>query len=447
MARWGYPWPDYVPVAKRRQNAARAVTSLTKKGYVPSPVVLEGRAIATSFWGKAWCEHLERFSDFDNRLPRGRSYLRSGSVVDLRVSPGRVDARVRGTSLYEVEIEVERLGAGPWREIVRACAGKVDSLVELLQGRFDRAVMQVVGRAEGGLFPPASQISMSCSCPDWATMCKHVAAVLYGVGARLDRRPELLFTLREVDPTELVAGAPEALASARGGASPRLDAGALEAVFGIELDAGAPAGPAKAAAPAKASVPAKAAVPASPPAKVPTKASAKAKAPRTTTTSTKARRTATTSAKARRTATTSPKARRTATTSANAPRTATASAKVARGAGLSAPDAATLARTFANELSRAAAGVLLSLRRGEGAAAKAGRKPGRRPRGEVEKEASAMAIAALKAAAVATSKAPATSKAAATSSPKAKAASKAASPAKAKAASKAKRGARRPGRA
>jgi uncharacterized Zn finger protein len=247
MNRWDdNPWPKYVPVAERQRGARQAIATLAKKGAAPAPVVITGRAIATTFWGKGWCNHLERFSDYENRLPRGRSYVRSGAVVDLRVGPGRVDARVRGTSLYQASVVIAPLGKAAWREIVRACAGKVDSLVELLQGRFDQAVMQIVGRAAGGLFPEPAQLTMSCSCPDWASLCKHLAAVLYGVGARLDARPELLFTLRGVDPTDLVASAPSSLASsAKASTSRRLDADSLADVFGIELEGAAPPKPAQ----------------------------------------------------------------------------------------------------------------------------------------------------------------------------------------------------------
>ncbi|MCU0685306.1 MAG: SWIM zinc finger family protein, partial [Polyangiaceae bacterium] len=265
MNRWDNPWPKYVPVAERQRGAKQAIAKLAKKGPAPAPVVITGRAIATTFWGKGWCSHLERFSDYENRLPRGRSYVRSGAVIDLRVGPGRVDARVLGTSLYQASVVIAPLGKAAWREIVRACAGKVDSLVELLQGRFDRAVMQIVGRAAGGLFPEPSQLTLSCSCPDWADLCKHLAAVLYGVGARLDTHPELLFTLRGVDPTELVASAPSTLASsAKGSTSRHLDTDSLADVFGIELEGAAPPKPAqpapakKAAATAKASATAKA---------------------------------------------------------------------------------------------------------------------------------------------------------------------------------------------
>ena len=172
---------------------------LRKKGRPVSPVILEGRAIARTFWGQSWCRNLERYSDYSNRLPRGRSYVRNGSVVDLQVARGEVTARVAGSSLYTVRVKVTAVPRARWSALCRSCAGGIDSLVELLQGRLSKAVMERICAEKTGLFPAPAEIRFGCSCPDWAAMCKHVAAVLYGVGARLDTRPELLFELRGVD--------------------------------------------------------------------------------------------------------------------------------------------------------------------------------------------------------------------------------------------------------
>jgi uncharacterized Zn finger protein len=216
---------------------------LAKKGHPMSPVVIEGRTIARTFWGRAWCDNLERYSDFSNRLPRGRTYLRSGSVVDLQIAPGGVAAVVSGSELYSVEVEVAAVPRARWRSICADCAGAIDSLVELLQGRFSKRVMERICQQKTGLFPAPAEIEFSCSCPDWASMCKHVAAVLYGVGARLDERPELLFELRKVDEKDLIAEAAGGLpASKRRPAAGRvLVADDLSALFGLDL------GPAEAA--------------------------------------------------------------------------------------------------------------------------------------------------------------------------------------------------------
>lgn len=171
------------------------------------PIVIEGRTIANTFWGKAWCKNLESYSDYANRLPRGRSYVRNGSVIDLKVGEGEITALVNGSSIYKVKITITKVVTNKWNKIVNECAGKIDSLIELLQGKFSKAVMQIMTDTEKGLFPHPKEIKLSCSCPDWADMCKHIAAVLYGIGARLDDKPEELFILRKVDHDELIAKA------------------------------------------------------------------------------------------------------------------------------------------------------------------------------------------------------------------------------------------------
>ena len=181
------------PWHERRREAAKKLAKLKKKGQSVSPVTIEGRAIAKSFWGKSWCTNLERYSDYENRLPRGRTYVRNGSVVDLQIAKGKVSAVVSGSDLYTVTITIAPVPATRWKAICRDCAGTIDSLVELLQGRLSKGVMDRVCREGDGLFPAPKEIKLSCSCPDWADMCKHVAAVLYGVGARLDEKPALLF--------------------------------------------------------------------------------------------------------------------------------------------------------------------------------------------------------------------------------------------------------------
>ena len=228
-------WAPYVPVAQRRRQAERKAAALMKKGQVCRPVHIEGRAIARSFWGKAWCDNLEAYSDYANRLPRGRTYVRNGSVIDLRIDHGKVSALVSGSEVYRVEIGVQALEAAMWKAIVKESTGKVASLIEVLQGRLSKAVMEVVTRQGTGLFPLPRQLGFRCSCPDAASMCKHVAAVLYGVGARLDAEPELLFRLRQVEPHDLirqVGDLPAMAAPAEG----RLERTDLSALFGIDLD-------------------------------------------------------------------------------------------------------------------------------------------------------------------------------------------------------------------
>jgi len=171
-------WRPYVSVAERRRQAEREMAKLRKMGYPVSPVVIEGRTIVKTFWGKAWCDNLERYSDYASRLPRGRTYVRNGSVVDLQIVPGEVKALVSGSEIYKVVVKVAPVPKGRWRSICQDCAGAIDSLVELLQGRFSKGVMERICRQRSGLFPTPDKIELSCSCPDWASMCKHVAAVL-----------------------------------------------------------------------------------------------------------------------------------------------------------------------------------------------------------------------------------------------------------------------------
>jgi uncharacterized Zn finger protein len=217
---------------------AKKIAKLRKKGQTISPVIIQGRTIAKTFWGKAWCDNLERYSDFANRLPRGRTYVRNGSVIDLQIAPGKIEALVSGSDIYTVAISVAQVTKARWKVICRDCAGAINSLVELLQGRFSRGVMERICRQRTGLFPSPDEIKLSCSCPDWAEMCKHVAAVLYGIGARLDEQPELLFRLNQVDENDLIAKAGTSLPLAnKGPAAAKVLAGGedLSELFGLDI--------------------------------------------------------------------------------------------------------------------------------------------------------------------------------------------------------------------
>jgi len=237
MAYDGWGWKPYVPVAERRRKALREIEKRRKKGGNVSPVVVEGRVIAKTFWGKSWCENLERYSDYANRLPRGRTYARNGSVVDLQIEPGAIRALVSGSELYEVSLQVAPVAKTRWKSICEDCAGAIDSLVELLQGRFSKGVMERICRQNHGLFPSPAELKLSCSCPDWADMCKHVAAVLYGIGARFDHEPELLFLLRGVDKNELIVKAGKSIPIATQGAAGAKVLGGedLAEIFDIDL--------------------------------------------------------------------------------------------------------------------------------------------------------------------------------------------------------------------
>ncbi len=229
-------WSPYIPVGVRRARARREMHKLRKQGRDIQPIEIEGRTIARSFWGKRWCEHLESFSDYASRLPRGRTYVRNGSVCHLAIQPGRIDAIVSGSELYDVTIEVDKLKAAVWKSVRTRCSGQIGSMLELLQGRLSQQVMGVVTDRARGLFPTPGEIGFDCTCPDWATMCKHVASVLYGVGNRLDEHPEALFLLRGVDVAELIAT--EMVLPGDAPTDDALADDALAGIFGIDLDPG-----------------------------------------------------------------------------------------------------------------------------------------------------------------------------------------------------------------
>ncbi|MDR0780114.1 MAG: SWIM zinc finger family protein [Pseudomonadales bacterium] len=234
MSYWEYP--AYVPVAQRRANAQKHVAKLKKQGHSVAPIVIEGRKIAKSFWGKAWCDNLEHYADFANRLPRGRTYVQNGSVIDLQLTRGKVQALVSGSAIYTVEITMAVAPPARWKAICADCAGSIGSLVELLQGALSKHVMERVCRPADGLFPAPREIKMACSCPDGAHLCKHVAAALYGVGARLDHAPDLLFTLRGVDRSDLVCVSTDLPITAVAAGSERVLADAdMAALFGVDM--------------------------------------------------------------------------------------------------------------------------------------------------------------------------------------------------------------------
>ena len=241
-----FGWEPRKSVAGRRADAARTIKDAARRGKPMAPVTIVGRKIAQTFWGKAWCDNLERYRDFAHRLERGRSYVRSGSVIDLKLETGKIVATVSGSSLYTVAIEIDAVKRDAWQAIQKDCAGGIGSRLELLSGRLSEPVMARLCADRTGLFPAPSAIRFTCSCPDYAIMCKHVAAVMYGVGARLDHAPELLFTLRQVSADELLAAALTDLPIAPSRNRVLADDG-LAALFGIEL-ASSPTPPVRKAA-------------------------------------------------------------------------------------------------------------------------------------------------------------------------------------------------------
>jgi uncharacterized Zn finger protein len=211
MSYWGGYYPRYVSVAEKKAKAAKKLKQLKKKNPGIQPVVIEGGAIALSWWGKSWNQNLERYADYSNRIGRGRSYARHGAVLDLQIDSGKVEALVQGTRAkpYSVMVKIKAINEKIWQDIKTACGGKLDSLQELLAGKFPKALSEIFMEQGTGLFPSPKEIEFSCSCPDWAYMCKHVAATLYGIGARLDEDPSLFFKLRKARMNDLVTEAVE----------------------------------------------------------------------------------------------------------------------------------------------------------------------------------------------------------------------------------------------
>ncbi|MCR5283945.1 MAG: hypothetical protein K6E18_11280 [Lachnospiraceae bacterium] len=186
--------------AMLQRNAKAAVKKAKAKGKTMHPVTVLGRRIAHSWWGSAWCENLERYADYDNRLERGRRYLRTGAVIDLQIEKGKVLAKVQGrrATPYKVEIRISPVNEEKVQNIMEACGSRIDNLDRLLKGDFPKSLKEVF-LEKGGLFPTPVEISFQCTCPDWAMMCKHVAAVLYGIAVRFDEDPLLFFELRGID--------------------------------------------------------------------------------------------------------------------------------------------------------------------------------------------------------------------------------------------------------
>jgi uncharacterized Zn finger protein len=235
-------FPKYRSVAGNKEKALKNLEKLKKKRPDINPIIIEGRKLAKTWWGKAWNDNLESYSDYANRLPRGRSYARNRAILDLKILPERITALVQGTRSkpYEIEITIQPLSKKTWEEIIKACEGKLESLQELLEGSFPKTLADIFTAQDKGLFPTPEEISFYCSCPDYAVMCKHVAAALYGVGSRLDEDPMLFFTLRNVNIDELINKAitqrSETLLKKSDKKSSRVIEDDISSIFGIDIN-------------------------------------------------------------------------------------------------------------------------------------------------------------------------------------------------------------------
>ncbi len=244
MAYYDYDgWPRYVSVGEKRARAQRKLEQLRKKNPNIRPIVIEGRGLASTWWGKAWNKNLERYADYTNRVGRGRSYVRHGAVLDLQIEPGKVTSLVQGSrgSPYKVEINIKSISKAVWKQIQSASASELASLQQLLEGRFPKALGEIFTAKGQGLFPSPNEIGFTCSCPDWASMCKHVAATLYGIGTRLDEDPGLFFILRKAGVDDLISQtvrdrSRKLLKQARRKTSRVIEDTNLEDIFGIDLE-------------------------------------------------------------------------------------------------------------------------------------------------------------------------------------------------------------------
>jgi uncharacterized Zn finger protein len=236
-------YPPYVPVAERRAKAEKKLQQLRQKQPNINPVIIAGNALATTWWGKSWNSNLERYADYSNRIGRGRTYVRHRAVLDLQLQPGNITALVQGSEAqpYRVAITIDTLSANNWSTIRTVCAGCFDSLSELLAGTFPQTLKDLFFAKGAGLFPSPRDIHFDCSCPDWASMCKHVAAALYGVGARFDEDPSLFFTLRGIALDDMITQTVADTTQTLLRKAERQRANVLEDVdlgdvFGIQLD-------------------------------------------------------------------------------------------------------------------------------------------------------------------------------------------------------------------
>ncbi|KAF0133293.1 MAG: Uncharacterized protein FD145_1373 [Candidatus Saganbacteria bacterium] len=243
MGYWDWGFPRYVSSAEKKDKATKSLKRLMKKNPNIKPVILDSQTLAKTWWGKAWNKNLERYADYSNRIGRGRGYARHGAVLDLQINKGKITALVQGTRRdpYVVAINIKSVKAKVWQKIKADCAGKLDSLQDLLLGRFSQRLMDIFMKEGEGLFPTPSEIKFACDCPDWATMCKHVAAALYGVGARLDQSPDLFFRLRGIEVKELITetvrdSAGKLLAKAKVRSSRIIKTKDITKVFNIELE-------------------------------------------------------------------------------------------------------------------------------------------------------------------------------------------------------------------
>ena len=205
-------YPSYTqPSAEElRRKAETSVMKAGKCGQKYEPVCVAGTKICQRWWGIAWCRNLEQYADYTSRIGRGKRYVRAGAVLDLKIEASHILAKVQGSRQrpYQVEIRINPLTEKAVKKIQQQCVSKIKSLEELVAGEFPEELQHIFIGTDG-LFPKPSDITFDCSCPDWACMCKHVAAVMYAVGVRLDENPFYFFKLRGIHVDEFIDAAVE----------------------------------------------------------------------------------------------------------------------------------------------------------------------------------------------------------------------------------------------
>ncbi|KJJ83858.1 zinc finger SWIM domain-containing protein [Candidatus Omnitrophus magneticus] len=238
-----YGFPRYVTLSEKLAKAERSLKQLKKKDPSITPLIVTGTKIVKTWWGKSWIENLKNYADYSNRLGRGRSYIKNGFILDFKIKEGEITSLVQGTRRepYEIRIKIEPLDNKTWDEIKKHCEGKIESLTELIEGEFPKDLAEIFTRKGQGLFPSPKEIKFGCSCLDWADMCKHVAASLYGVGVKLDTDPKLFFTLRKVEMNDLITEALQnksknMLKKANKKTSRVIDDSAASKIFDINID-------------------------------------------------------------------------------------------------------------------------------------------------------------------------------------------------------------------
>jgi uncharacterized Zn finger protein len=243
MSYYDYGFPRYVSVGEKKAKAAKKLAQLKKKNKDINPIILNGSKLTNTWWGKAWNKNLESYADYSNRIGRGRSYVRHGAVLDLKIQAGKITALVQGSTSrpYSIEIDIKSIPKAKWNKIIKACQGQLTSVAKLIDGKFPKELQEIFTEKGSGLFPKPSEINFDCSCPDWASMCKHVATALYGIGSRLDEDPSLFFTLRKLKMDDLVSEVAKdisknMLSKAKKKISRVIDDSDVSKMFGIDMD-------------------------------------------------------------------------------------------------------------------------------------------------------------------------------------------------------------------